>query len=38
MPRNFFLHKNSAVWDNIEKCGGAREAADDMDTRCMLDK
>jgi hypothetical protein len=23
-----FFSKNRAVWDNVEKCGGAREATD----------
>ena len=35
---NFFL-ENRAVYEiNVEKCGGAREAAGDkMTARCMLD-
>jgi hypothetical protein len=33
-----FFQKSCRLWDNVEKYGGAREAADDnMATRCMLD-
>jgi hypothetical protein len=34
-----FFQKSCLLLDNVEKCGGAREAADDMTTaRCLLDK
>ena len=36
---NFFFRKSCRLWGNVEKCGGAREAADDsMAARFMLDK
>jgi hypothetical protein len=35
---NNFLQGLFRLWDNVEKYGGAREAADDkMAERCMLD-
>ena len=38
MHRNLFFQKSCRLWDNFEKCGGAKEAADDhMEARCMLD-
>ena len=34
-----FSRKSRRLWDNIEKCDGAAEAADDIaHARCMLDK
>ena len=34
---NFCFWKSSHLWDNVEKYGGARQAADsNMATRCML--
>jgi hypothetical protein len=33
-----FLRKSWSLWDNEEKCGGVRDAANDnMKARCMLD-
>ena len=33
-----FLRKSCRLWDNVEKYGGAREAADgNMAARCVLD-
>ena len=35
---NFFFRKSFCLWDNVEKCDGAREAEDDnMTARCVLD-
>jgi hypothetical protein len=34
-----FFQKLCLLWDNVEKYGGAREAADDKTVaRCMLDE
>jgi hypothetical protein len=30
MFRNFFFRKSCRLWENVEKLGGAREAADNM--------
>ena len=33
-----FFWKSCRLWDNVDNCGGAREAADNnMAARCMLD-
>ena len=34
-----FSRKSCRLWDNVKKCGGAREAADDNKAHafCMLD-
>ena len=33
-----FFRKSYRVWDNVEKCGGTREAANDNTAaRCMLE-
>ena len=39
MFSNLFQKKSCRVWDNVRKCGGARDAADDnkAHARCMLD-
>jgi hypothetical protein len=34
-----FFRKSCRLWDNVEKCDGAREATDlNMAARCVLDK